>query len=440
MKFEVLKRSNLKRNILIGLGIVLILVAIILTFTKARYRVTESIPLVNGTINYDLADLNVVAVYIQNGNDYSKSNTIPSSGYTFNEETSYCTVNGEEDTSITVSYDASTQSLSVSPLTKKGTKCYLYFDTVKSLKDVILADRTIQTRTFPTSNGTSIVGSNGQGDIYQAEDNDGITYYFAGNPTDNWVYFGDFYWRVIRINGDGTFRIIYSGDESAQTAGTGTQIGTSAFNSSIDVSYYVGLKYSNYHHGTTTNSTILSVLNTWYSNNLLSYDDKIDINAGFCGDREMETGYNWSATPSDSIYYKAHERLGSNNTMNPTFKCIDNNDLYTISSSNNGNKSLQYPIGLITADEVIYAGLPMDWSGASDNYLYTGQFYWTMTPYGFNSIAQVFPIWSSGSLGGNFLRSYSVNMEFGVRPVINLRDDITISSGDGTSSNPYVIS
>ena len=113
MKIETLKRSHLKRNILIRVGIALIISAVILNFTRAKYRTTQSIPLVNGTINYDLADLNTVAVYIEEGDDYSKSDTIPSSGYTYKKKKSYCTVNGEEDNSITVSYDANTQSLSV---------------------------------------------------------------------------------------------------------------------------------------------------------------------------------------------------------------------------------------------------------------------------------------------------------------------------------------
>ena len=64
MKFETLKQSHLKRNIIIGAVAVLIISAVILTFTRAKYRVTKSIPLVNGTINYSLADLNVVALYI----------------------------------------------------------------------------------------------------------------------------------------------------------------------------------------------------------------------------------------------------------------------------------------------------------------------------------------------------------------------------------------
>ena len=64
MKFEVLKQSHLKRNIILGVVAVLIISAVVLTFTRAKYRVTESIPLVNGTINYTLPDIQIVALYI----------------------------------------------------------------------------------------------------------------------------------------------------------------------------------------------------------------------------------------------------------------------------------------------------------------------------------------------------------------------------------------
>ena len=127
MNFEVLKRSNIKRNILIAVIIILILSAIILTLTKAKYKTTASIPLVNGTINYDLSDLNLIGAYIQEGEEYIQTNEIPSSGYEFNSEKSYCTVNSE-NINATLSYDMETQSLSVFPLTTKETKYYLYFD------------------------------------------------------------------------------------------------------------------------------------------------------------------------------------------------------------------------------------------------------------------------------------------------------------------------
>ena len=93
MKFEVLKKSHLKRNIIIGVVVILIASAVISTFTRAKYRTTQSIALANGTINYSLADLNAVAIYINSDDGYTKTNTIPESGYVLNEEESYCTVN-----------------------------------------------------------------------------------------------------------------------------------------------------------------------------------------------------------------------------------------------------------------------------------------------------------------------------------------------------------
>ena len=90
MKIETLKKSHLKRNIIIGVVVVLIISAVILNFTRAKYRVTQSIPLVNGTINYSLADLNIVAITV----DGESVDAIPDGNYELTEE-SYCTVNGE---------------------------------------------------------------------------------------------------------------------------------------------------------------------------------------------------------------------------------------------------------------------------------------------------------------------------------------------------------
>ena len=139
MNFEVLKRSHVKRNILIGVIIVLILSAIILTFTRAKYKITKSLPLVNGTINYELSDFNLIGAYIQTeGDNYTQVDEIPTSGYEFNSEKSYCTVN-DENINVTLSYDMETQNLTITPLTTKGTKCYLYFDEKLSAGDTILA-------------------------------------------------------------------------------------------------------------------------------------------------------------------------------------------------------------------------------------------------------------------------------------------------------------
>ena len=431
MEFEVLKKSRLKRNILIGVTTIAVLTAGILTFTKAKYRVTESIPLVNGAINYELSDLNLIGVYFQGDNGYTKSDTIPESGYVLNEEESYCTVNGEEDPSISINYDTNTKTLNVSPMTTKGTKCYLYFDEkpITNFQELI-ASKTLATRTdFSTT-----VTEDTTGTIYYADTSKGRTYYFAGNPTDNWVYFGGFYWRIIRINEDGTIRIIYQGT-SANTTGTGTRIGKSTFNGGMSDNAYVGYMYTiGSLRGYGNDSGIKGSLDTWYQNNLASYTDMIDGNAGFCGDRQPSTDRYSSndsgGTGTTVTYYGAFIRLVS--SKNPTFECENESDLYTTSGSEDGNGALTYPIGLITADEVAYAGGVFNVENQS-YYLHTEQYYWTMTPANFGG--------SHGNVFGVSLNGILSNMygSGGERPVINLKADVTIQSGTGTSTDPYVI-
>ena len=284
------------------------------------------------------------------------------------------------------------------------------------------------TRTFPLTTSSKVEDST-TGVIYKSAnsnqyDNDGEVYYFAGNPTDNWVKWAGFYWRIIRINGNGSIRMIYQGT-NANTTDTGTQLQTSTFNDSYNRSEYVGLKYTTgSQHGTGSNSTIMGVLNTWYNSKLASYVDDIDTNVGFCSDRNMASGYSWSSQPSSAIYYAAYDRLvKTSSNVNPSFKCSNSSDL------------LKLPVGLITADEVIMAGLP--WSGSTtSNYLYTGEYYWTMSPYAVDSSgwARVFLVYSTGRLNGT-----NVTTTLGVRPVVNLKASVQISSGNGTSSNPYVI-
>ena len=80
---------SLKRNIIIGVVIVLIISALVLQFTHAKYRVTQSVPLANGVVNYSAADVNVVSIYVNTDNGYEKTDTIPDSGYVLNEEESY---------------------------------------------------------------------------------------------------------------------------------------------------------------------------------------------------------------------------------------------------------------------------------------------------------------------------------------------------------------
>ena len=434
MKIETLQKSHLKRNIILGVVTILIISAVILNFTKAKYRTTQSIPLVNGTINYTPYDFKVMAMYQENDNgEYVEIDTMPSSGYMINENESYCTIDNVNHDEEAILYTNDDGEHVIGNL-KKNSKCYLYFDEYAgSVRDVLLANYPTQ---LTRSSFTSTVTNTTTGTIYYADTSKGRTYYFAGNPTDNWVSFGGFYWRIIRINEDGTIRMIYQGTSNNAT-GTGTQLQTSAFNSSYNNNAYVGLKYTtNNVHGTGTNSTVLGVLNTWYQNNLASYVDDLDGNAGFCGDRSPSTSSssinNSGGTGTTQTYYGGYVRLYGNTSLTPTFECANDSDLYTTSGSSDGNRALQYPIGLISMDEAWYAG------GYSANnssyYLYTGQNYWTMSPYSYPD-ARVFHVASSGFLDGDTYVGYP----YGVRPVINLKADVQISSGSGTANQPYIV-
>ena len=413
MEFQVLKRSYLKRNIIIAVVIVLLLSAIILTFTRAKYRVTQSMPLLNGTINYTLADINIVAMYL----DGSEIDTLPDGNYELTSE-SYCTTEDDvRDESIILSYDSDTKGLSVSPMTRKGTKCYLYFEERASAGETILASENA-----PTNSTTDWTG--------------GTTYYYDGKPN-NWVQFGGFYWRIIRINGDGSIRMIYQGTR-ANVVGTGTQIREGSFNiwdeNSSTANFYVGYMYGNESasdyastHANINSSTIKGILDMWYSNNLAAEAEYIDGNAGFCGDRRVSSGTGEGTSNTD---YQPDTRIGNSS---PSLSC-DTNDVYTTNESSTGNKALTYPIGLISADEAMFAGIPNADSENQTNFLYTEQNYWTMSPAGTKiAAAYLYIVTSSG-----YLDPWNVIDTYGIRPVINLRADVQIT-GSGTTTDPFKV-
>ena len=319
-------------------------------------------------------------------------------------------------------------------------------------KDTILANYSaILTRT----DFSSIVTATTTGTIYKSVnslqyDNDGEVYYFAGNPTDNWVRFAGFYWRIIRINGDKSIRLIYNGTSTA-TTGTSTQLQTTtynrySYNDNAGVGYMYGTTGSTSYSSTHANinsSTIKLTIDSWYKTNIVDkgYSNYVSQNTGFCNDRYPSTNYSNSnglgGTGTTTTFYASLIRLYANDSSSnasPSFKCINSNDLFTVSSSNQGNKALTYPVGLITADEVAYAGGVSDLNNTG-YYLYTKQDYWTMTPAIASNYAQVNIVASNGWLHGTNVANYDIT---GARPVINLRADVQLT-GTGTMSDPYVV-
>ena len=280
------------------------------------------------------------------------------------------------------------------------------------------------------------------------------SYYFRGAVDNNWVKFGkdstgkDIYWRIIRINGDGSIRMIYTGTtaptESTKVVmtGEGTQINatTYAFNSSGDKAEYVGYMYTlGEQHGNSTPTTIKTAIDNWYKTTTLETDiatkELVSQDQIFCNDRSASSTQTapWKSTGAD-YYYGAYGRLDSK--KEPILTCPTTSDKFTSKNSSIGNKALTYPVGLITADEVAMAG-GKSFSTNSTYYLYTNQDYWPGSPCNFlgsYAAAGGFFVSSSGDLGNG-----SVNSARGARPVVSLSSKAKLS-GNGTYSNPYTVS
>ena len=281
--------------------------------------------------------------------------------------------------------------------------------------------------------------------LYQGTDDYGTTYYYRGNVKNNNVYFAGFYWQIVRINGDGSIRLMYNGTEKNATS-TKQSINNRPyqFNSKYNNPAYVGYMYGNPDgttfdevHTNTASSTIKIAVDSWYKTNIedKGYRGYISTTIGFCGDRNLYSNSGGDGVQiNKNTYFGAYGRYISNTAQ---FTCSEpNRDLYTVSSSSLGNKSLTYPVGLITYDEMVFAGI----DGRHINklsWIYSMFHTWTMSPSTFdagNGTGGEFNETSVGALSANTITS-----ERNARPVINLKSDTLITGGIGTVNEPYVI-
>ena len=291
-----------------------------------------------------------------------------------------------------------------------------------------------------TPNFTKTSIDDGANGIYSAEDDFGTSYYFRGNVTNNYVKFANKYWRIIRINGDGTIRMIYAGTSAHangydDSSANDMSIGSSAFNSSSNDNTYVGYMYgtagaSTYAntHSNTTNSTIKTKLDSWYDTNIVNTgNERYIADAIYCNDRSVSSGTGIGTTETT---YAAQTRM---NNRTPTLKCANNSDKFT-KSTTIGNGKLTKMIGLITTDEVMYAGENSN-TVNKEYYLYSKTWYWTMTSNSFTGgNASVSGMFYFGYIGGD-----DVSMtNGGVRPVVSLKSD-AISGGSGTAASPFIV-
>ena len=409
MTFETLKRSHLKRNILIAVVIVFILSAIILTFTKAKYRTTESMPLLNGTINYTLADLNIVAMYL----DGSEIDTLPDGNYELTSE-SYCT-NEENvrDETITLSYDSATKGLSVSPMTKKGTKCYLYFEEKSGASDIIE-------------------------DAY--EENQGMLAYdgsadnnlrYIGRDPNNYVYFNcDDYnnpsnstcelWRIIGIFNKNSHGI--SGEKLVKLIRSNS-LGDIAWDSA-DTN-----NWSTASLQTTLNGDYLNGKGTYAATGI-----KNDITRNMIANVTWKLGGSSTYNDVTSSMFYERERGTTVYSGRPT--------------TWQGKIALMYPSdygyatsgGTTTNRDTCLAKKLYNWDSSSysdcknNDWIFNGAYQWTLTPSSSPSY-RVFGVKDTGCVYSSDFADYSN----GVRPSVYLTSNVNISGGDGTMNNPYTL-
>ena len=442
---------------------------------------TVSLTAINGTVT----SANSVSVG-ENGS--VTFNVTPSDGYKLDGSTVTCT--GTAAGTIT------STGVKISNVSESQTCTITLKSIFPTLAEAILRDNTtISERTdFSVTNVANTTGI-----IYKTNktEDGSYVYYYSGNTTNNWVKFGenhiyqgqksstntstkeydtmeectsassynyncteiksDLYWRIIRTNEDGSVRLLYSGTSHDTTSG---YIGTPAFNTTWSNPMYVGYMYgtsgSLANNRTNTNdSTIKTYIDTWYENNLLNYDKYISKTAIYCDDRSVGNGtYNAGST---SFYYGGHTRLYSNKA--PTYKCGANasnglfestqsiEDKFSASTESGGNGKLKYPIALMTADEISFAGgvyerrlsSPYAWyytNSASDSITGT-KFWWLLSScYWDGSYSRVFYV--SGSNDPGRLDNNYVNYGRAVRPVVSLASCAQIT-GTGTSTDPYKV-
>ena len=223
------------------------------------------------------------------------------------------------------------------------------------------------------------------------------TYYFRGNVINNYVKFSGQTWRIVRINEDGTIRIVMQ----------------DGINSNANIAF--NSNYNNYTYMYYTNSQAKTQLENWYQTNIGSKADLAkNVASGNYYCEQAKAKYEDGVTSGSAT-------MTTYNKYIPDFKC---------SSDGNGKGLVNASVGLLTYDEVVYAGGYYNQSN-SNYYLYNNTYFWTMSPAGYWNVWRVYT--------QGFISFDTVNYSCTVRPVLNLKSDTKISSGDGTKENPFVV-
>lgn len=286
------------------------------------------------------------------------------------------------------------------------------------------------------------------------ENNDGLggrIYYYSGNPSNIWVKFAGYCWKIVRTNENGSTKLLFSGNYStsgctSMTTGiTGT---TSVYNDDKMYAQHAGYMYnpaySNSYavcHTNKTSSTIKNKIDSWYANTILPMGSNVTskiANTIYCNDRSV-------SDTATSGFGMVSTTYGSSSG----YKCKNINDQFTLSQANGGttgygNNNLTYPVALITKAEASYSGLGS--YAKSNRYLGNSVLnYWTMSPYGYRAGSTYYGA-SSWIVAHNYsteavsISDYyvTVNKAY-ILPAISLKAEVTVSGGSGSATSPYII-
>ena len=253
---------------------------------------------------------------------------------------------------------------------------------------------------------TSSNNSNDASGLYKSTDtNTGKpTYYFRGNVENNYVSFAGFTWRIVRVNEDGTVRIVMQ----------------DGINNNDN--YAFNYNYNNYTYMYYSNSQAKTTLERWYQTNIGSKSDlskNVASGAYYC--EQARVKYDSSYATGDTVMNVYKNYI-------PDFKC---------SSDGNGKGVVNASIGLLNYDEVVYAGGYVD-NKNNNYYLYNNDYFWIISPNGKPTKANGLMAWRIDSQGQ--INATLVNADIPIRPVLILNADTKISSGNGTKENPFVVS
>lgn len=262
--------------------------------------------------------------------------------------------------------------------------------------------------------------TNGKG-LYMVGSTAGSTYpivYYRGNITNNHVIYAGFCWQIIRTTPTGGTKLMYAGvpsDGKCNNTGENLAIGKTAYNSVNNAPYYGWMYNTEAGDVNVVDSTAKAYLDNWFENNLIDYEGAFEDTV-WCNDRGME----------DDVF-NARTRLENGA---PTLECASKDDSFTV-ASDAGNKKLTYPTAIINADEITYAGEVLK-KTQLDTFVNINYSYWSMTPY--VATKNMYPN-SKGVLNMNTF-TYSA----GIRPMVSVRNNAVIVSGNGENNSPYVIS